>query len=670
MQKVKQRRFLIVNGYHDIWHYVPMGSFGICDYLETKGIRSRIFNAAIYKKNNYIGKLNEVIGKYRPTHIGLVLHWKELLENVIFLSDTIKKAHPQITLVAGGITAGYLQKGLLKKCPSIDYVIKGDAELPLLKLISGLNIQRIPNLAYRDNGNIVINSCSYHIRSKELDGISYSNLSYLFDYNKYLKIIDNMGFPMFIGRGCIYNCLYCGGSKRAFEIHSGRKKVVNRSVKAIVNDLRRLLKYTDNIYFDYETDIAHIRELFTRILSDKMLNGKFRINYGTWSLMDAEIIDLYSRICRFDPHEKPVIEISPESSVERIRRCVRDRALCFKNSEMLQNIDDILKATSDGVIINVFCSRYHHKHKGISHLLAELYGIHSFREYYFRKGSCNNVDIHSSHLATDVASVYWDLANKNRTCDDPMDLLIKTHRRFCSHSAGEYEMDNMCIYHPDSLGEGLIFCYEQLIKWLDMLHDLMPHYYFTITKSVGIERVIQILMDAADQYYRKKKWDKFNNATTRSLIGIIHEGIGRRMGRIYSTSRIYFNDLERLFVKYCDVLESNRKRQSAGMPKKPVLDKSRCCISEFDYLADDFYKDLEGGINNVERKKTINLISNGYIHKMDYKFYPVLGLYDGENTPVDVYRKMKLIGPQSGIGEEDLSSIENFLRRHDREFTV
>ena len=42
-------------------------------------------------------------------------------------------------------------------------------------------------------------------------------MTHLYDYDLYIKAIEaKLGFPLFIGRGCAFNCKYCGGSTLSY----------------------------------------------------------------------------------------------------------------------------------------------------------------------------------------------------------------------------------------------------------------------------------------------------------------------------------------------------------------------------------------------------------------------------------------------------------------------
>jgi len=131
------------------------------------------------------------------------------------------------------------------RCPFVDYIIKGDPEKPLELLLRGAESPEIPNLIYRDRAAVRANGASYCIDDETISSISFSKLTHLLDYELYIKALEEkLGFPLFIGRGCVFNCDYCGGSRESFRLHSARAKPVTRSIAAIIADLKHLKVYT------------------------------------------------------------------------------------------------------------------------------------------------------------------------------------------------------------------------------------------------------------------------------------------------------------------------------------------------------------------------------------------------------------------------------------------
>ena len=490
----------MVNGYSDNRKYIPMGTFGLCDFLWQRGFESKIFNAALYDENKYWPKLKLILKNYRPDYVGLIIHWKELLKNCLSLSSEIKNSFPNIKIVARGITAGFLYEELLKKFKTIDFVIKGDPEKPLCMILAQKDLAKVPNLAYRRNSKIIKNHTPYSIDKKTLNSLSYTKLNYLIDHNKYIqKINDVLGFPIFIGRGCIYNCPSCGGSKKAFRTHSNRQHIVCRDITAVVEDLKQLLEYTDNIHICYEVDLKYIHNLFKAIRADNKISKKFRLNYGAWHLMDIELIDLYSKAFKFAPGKRSIIELTPETSLNKDRRHVRDRSLYFSNRQMLRCIKSIQQKLNTSITIHIYYGRYHKTHKDFKKLMIELENIHKLRKYFYNHEE-NNITIYFKHLATDVGSCYWDSAIADHRESDSIDLLLSFIERSKSSHPNSFMMDNICIYSPKQLNEHAMLRYEIILAWVNLILNEIPGYYFNITKVLGFSKFIKLLRSLADEY--------------------------------------------------------------------------------------------------------------------------------------------------------------------------
>jgi len=75
------------------------------------------------------------------------------------------------------------------------------------------------------------------------------------------------------GRGCIYNCAVCGGSRTSQEIISNRKEIVYTPITSVIRDLKNLNKYTIGTWyntFDPSKNKQYFIKLFKRIRENKI----------------------------------------------------------------------------------------------------------------------------------------------------------------------------------------------------------------------------------------------------------------------------------------------------------------------------------------------------------------------------------------------------------------
>lgn len=205
-------RMLFINPQNSFPHEaIPMGIFGMCDYLSLYGIETRIFHAGLY--NDYKKKLFKCIEEFKPKAISIPFHWKETLLSFVQISKLIKVNYPNISIITGGISAGYFCDELMNSLPQVDFLIKGDGEVPLRDLLLGYIPGNICNLFYRHGHSIKRPKYYYKFNPEIFKSYSFTKLDYLFDFEKYLELnkYRQCGLPFFIGRGCHYNCLFCGG---------------------------------------------------------------------------------------------------------------------------------------------------------------------------------------------------------------------------------------------------------------------------------------------------------------------------------------------------------------------------------------------------------------------------------------------------------------------------
>ncbi len=174
-------------------------------------------------------------------------------------------------IVVGGILSSSYPKEILEKGAFIDYIIIGEAELPLYNLFSGKQLNKIKGIAYRSKKKTIINSSSYFI---DLDTLPFPDRDIL--DNKFNLEIQNeyFGKRKFLNilgsRGCNARCNFCS---HPFSNNLYRQ----RSSKNIIEELVYLVKkynIRNFIFNDINFDCSKRRlsELCLGILKRKELN--------------------------------------------------------------------------------------------------------------------------------------------------------------------------------------------------------------------------------------------------------------------------------------------------------------------------------------------------------------------------------------------------------------
>jgi len=151
--------------------------------------------------------LHRNIKKFKPDMIGMSCNTM-YMQYVKKIAKEIKEHH-DIPILLGGYHASMYPKETMD-IPDIDFLIVGDAELSILKLLEayekgGKQYSSIKGLWYKEKGKIKGNNEGYFI--KNLDNFPTPDWDLWGDLEKYFYYL---GMLYVIGsRGCPYRCTYC-----------------------------------------------------------------------------------------------------------------------------------------------------------------------------------------------------------------------------------------------------------------------------------------------------------------------------------------------------------------------------------------------------------------------------------------------------------------------------
>lgn len=387
--------------------YIPGGLLSIADCLNKNGFKTKILHLGIEWIKDKKFRLEDYLDRTRPDVVGLSLHWHHQSYDTIRVAGRIKSFDSSIFVVLGGYTTSIFDREILENFPEVDAIIKGDGEIPFLRLCqkrrnfatettekhgekslnllnpkipsvsSSVNsvpsvadkLEDVPNLSWRRDGKIVQNEISFVASQKDMDEFSWTNLSFLENYRLYVKLVQTpywfksipgkinkhikrfqLGFPLLVGKGCPVNCSYCGGSWLTQKKFTNRKDIVFRSPEKVINSLLEIKKYGyDLIYicFDpYPDNLSYYIDLFKKI---RQKNIKIACGFSCYRLPAKEFLEEFKKT--FGWSEASFLEISPESGSERVRRL--NKGFYYSNADLIESIKYVNKL---GIPLNIFFS--------------------------------------------------------------------------------------------------------------------------------------------------------------------------------------------------------------------------------------------------------------------------------------------------------------------------
>jgi hypothetical protein len=555
-----------------------MGSFGLCDFLEQRGITARIFSPSLYRENQASDQLHQVLHTFQPTHVGFVLHWQETAHGLLTALADVKSWNPEVVTLCGGFTASYFAEDLLRTVDDLDYVVVGDPEEPVRQLLEKTAPATIANLIRRESGMIMRSTTSWLADRPLLSSLSFAGLEYLIDAERYVEKIEaKLGFPLFLGRGCVFDCRYCGGSRHAFKRHSQRSQPVTRTVAAVVADLHRLKGKTTVLYICYENDPAWIKTLFRAIAADSQLRGHFTLHYGAWHLPDQEFLNLYEQAFTCS-RPTPVFEFSPEVCADTDRAWIKGNAT-YSLAALEKNIIAIGQTLGNKVRIEVFFSRYHPK-TTIESLQRETGDIVLLKHRLFL-GHNPPVRVRFDHLSTDVGSRYWE---NHIDGHQRFATLLRRKEQIDEGAGYPFPVDNLCLYIPEQLPVPFLLRMEALFALLEHLEQHCHEFFHLLCAGVGdqwvwdLEAVLEPLVTQDPASF-------FSLLPMDALLAALEQRWG--LDSPVRSSLPFVSDLIR-FTRNKISIDLNLKDTNDQLPDfescQLMLNRARVAIHEQDYL--------------------------------------------------------------------------------------
>ena len=335
--------------------FMAMGVFALADYLQRNGFSSKIIHLGVEKIVNNNFSMEDYLKDKDIRSIGVSLHWHYQSNNSIHLINNIKSIQPTIKIILGGFTASFFADAIMKINKNVDFIVRGEAEIPLLNLMKEMpkskpDLFSVPNLTWRDNNKIIHNKHNYVANDVHINELNFSNFKLMKNFSVYSKVPLRLShyskdllqkhktFFLCVGRGCPVNCSFCGGSRLSQQVINRRNKVIFRAPKNVLETIKDAVKAgIDCLYicFDPSPDRKYYRELFKLVRGSKIETS---MTFECWSLPTYEFIDEFKKTFGKGKYSK--IVISPESASERLRKL--NKGFYYTNSELL-NILQVLK---------------------------------------------------------------------------------------------------------------------------------------------------------------------------------------------------------------------------------------------------------------------------------------------------------------------------------------
>jgi len=206
---------------------MPSGVPSIASFLEREGHSVTLANLSEYGA----AKGADITLREKPDAVTVSIFSFNRHESLKFIRE-LKKKKKDLIIIAGGQHPTFLYDQILKTCPEIDFIVRGEGEISVSKILS--SIDKI------EKGSIFKEK-----RIDDLDTIPYASAF----SGKMIGVNPHEQFRYIITtRGCPSSCTYCSSP------YFWEQKVTYRSPQNIVDELKHIQKKFGIVYFSIRDD--------------------------------------------------------------------------------------------------------------------------------------------------------------------------------------------------------------------------------------------------------------------------------------------------------------------------------------------------------------------------------------------------------------------------------
>jgi B12-binding domain/radical SAM domain protein len=330
-----------------VFEMYPIGFLTLAAFLRRHGYRVRIVNLALLMMRSRSFSPERFLGRLRPALFGIDLHWLPHAHGGPAVAALLKRLHPDVPIVFGGISASYFHEELVRD-PAVDFVLRGSVTEPcllaLLREIQGTRrFETVPNLTWKAGDEARINPAS--LAPPSLDDYGFDLGMMVGSVVSHLDFWTNVPFhswwqhpitAVFTVRGCARNCVTCGASHGAFRRYMAGHHPLLRRPEAIAAQVRDLAAITRAPIF-LVGDLRDGGETYSRSVLEALARAQVT-NRIVFEFFDPPSVEFLRQI------DTSVLrwgaELSPESHDVAVR--ARLGKATFPNARMEAAIDAML----------------------------------------------------------------------------------------------------------------------------------------------------------------------------------------------------------------------------------------------------------------------------------------------------------------------------------------
>jgi len=249
----------------NIWHGVkstspPLGLLYVAAFAESKGHNVRVID--VHAEALPLEAIDEAARELKPHWVGITAVTAQILATHE-VARRIRSVSPESKIVVGGVHATAMPEEVLRD-ENIDYVIRGEGEIPFTELVEGVAPAAIGGLSYR--GSNPLQPYQHNEMAEPLEDLDAlpTPAYHLIPFEAYKPAIGAYrrlpAVNMTMTRGCPGKCTFCNSAETALRTRSAEHLVNEIEVLQARYGIREVSFY-DDTFTIYKQNVARMCDL-------------------------------------------------------------------------------------------------------------------------------------------------------------------------------------------------------------------------------------------------------------------------------------------------------------------------------------------------------------------------------------------------------------------------
>ncbi|MEM1766653.1 MAG: radical SAM protein, partial [Candidatus Bathyarchaeia archaeon] len=237
--------------------YLPLGLAYLAASLESFGFDVSVIDCPATGVD--FKSLEKILSNLMPSIIGIT-SMTPTIKSALSCAKSAKNACKDALVILGGPHASFMDEDILAREPSVDVIVRGEAEATIVELAKCLSENKkfhdVAGITFRHNNRIVRNQDRGYIQN--LDELPFPDYDH-FELKKY-ELFGRRLLPIMSSRGCPFQCSFCVTSRIFGRIFRAR------SPKNVVDELSRLESdYGADAFTFYDDTLTLSRDRILKI---------------------------------------------------------------------------------------------------------------------------------------------------------------------------------------------------------------------------------------------------------------------------------------------------------------------------------------------------------------------------------------------------------------------